>query len=81
MCSAKEGTVSDTNTFIADNYPQLNTTGDFDNLLESGNIYHKIDNQHSSKSYDSKVVQPSASVQASLGYQPFEQLKGFLKFD
>lgn len=79
MCSAKEGTVSDTNTFIENNYPQINSTSDFDKLLETGNTWHKIDNQHSSKSYDSEVAQPSKSVEASLGYQPFEQVKGFLK--
>ena len=44
MCSAKEGTVSDTNTFIANKYPKVTSNTEFDALLKTDNTYHKIDN-------------------------------------
>ena len=79
MCSAQEGTVSDSNAFINVSYPQIKTNAEFDALLKADNEFHKIDNQHASKSYNSEVVQPSAAIHSSPGYQPYEQLRGFIK--
>ena len=73
--------MSDSNAFITSNYPELKTNEEFDALLKENNGYHKIDKQHSQKSYNSVIVQPSASLHSSPGYQPYEQLKGFIKGD
>ena len=71
MCSAKVGTIDDTNEFIMP-LTTPKTNSEFDNLEKTAV------KDFEQKSYKSPIVNPQAEYQKTKGYQPNETVKGYI---